>query len=600
MLNLTIPSGRPSSLGPAKPPALPPAPVEAPNIAPALSGSPAIPPAQPPTLPAALSAPAPAPAAADLAPAMQKVTMVAPAPAPQPSTAVLTVVLQLAGAELIPFQDEYQQQLMQVSRNIVINAYPGSTVTVGTAVALSAAAPAPAFSISRRLLSSPDRRGSRVLLQGTAGVQVPVIIQAPRSTVPRVQQTLQGAINSGLYLLSLQAAGMPVQAISAVSGLAPTATSPSSNAVAPISGGPSQPPATGSGGFPPAAIAGVAAGLVVAILVAGAVVVLVRRRRRRRQEPTQKPGQVGATGAFSLVDFFNSSQFGSHPPSSATSSIMPHSPGKGKHVASPIALPKQFLISVDAIKLCKDSATGMLVVLGEGGQGKVYKGVLHRVQDVAIKVVSNNSTSSQARFLREISVTASLRNSNIVPFCGACLYADSVALVMDYMPRGDLFRALAVDHDRQFGWYRRGHKIALGIAKGLVYLHSQDPPILHLDLKSPNVLLDDAYNAKIADVGISKELHGDFTIATSMGTSHWASPEQALHEHVNTASDVYSFGVVLWEICTGERPVIGKRRPLRPEGTQLRPKQTPDCPLEMFQMFIVCGQRSADSGVHQI
>ncbi|KAK9824043.1 hypothetical protein WJX72_007261 [[Myrmecia] bisecta] len=161
-------------------------------------------------------------------------------------------------------------------------------------------------------------------------------------------------------------------------------------------------------------------------------------------------------------------------------------PAQETHMHDNVGLRAENLLLPTDICVYRDPEHQELVVLGEGGQGKVYRGLLHGVQDVAIKIISQEDTSGRAMFLREIAIIESLRSPHIVTFLGACIGRDGVALVMELMPNGSLYEKIATDHDGNFGWYKRGGKIALGVARGLAHLHKQRPPILHLYLKSPN------------------------------------------------------------------------------------------------------------------
>ncbi|KAK9836553.1 hypothetical protein WJX74_003018 [Apatococcus lobatus] len=227
---------------------------------------------------------------------------------------------------------------------------------------------------------------------------------------------------------------------------------------------------------------------------------------------------------------------------------------------------------------------GKPVTLGRGAFGTVYKGTLG-LRTVAIKVVHSTSEEEQARFVQEIARLRVLRDPNIVMFLGASLQASRTVLVMEYLPGGNLWDALGkdvIEHegDRQLQWYRGGHQIALDIARGLFYLH--DKGIVHLDLKTPNILLDEHNNARIADIGLSKVLAGQ-DVQASPGTTLWASPEQIQRKLCSQSSDIYSFGVILWEICSGlplKNRVLG---PLRvPE----------DCPKAVADLVNLCCQQS--------
>ena len=106
----------------------------------------------------------------------------------------------------------------------------------------------------------------------------------------------------------------------------------------------------------------------------------------------------------------------------------------------------------------------------------------------------------------------------------------------------------------------RGQKTALSVAKGLCFLHSKN--IAHLDMKTPNILLNENLAAKIADVGLGKLVAGPGPIATQMGSPMWASPEQLQGYECGLASDIFSFGTILWEVCTGEQPRYRQTRDL--------------------------------------
>ena len=166
------------------------------------------------------------------------------------------------------------------------------------------------------------------------------------------------------------------------------------------------------------------------------------------------------------------------------------------------------------------------------------------------------------------------RHPNIVSFVGASIRDGAPPiLVLECMPRGDLYRAL--DNPRYapvFKWARAlgpdgkprpysgyNRRIALGIARGLAYLHSRG--IVHLDVKSLNVLLAHDLTAKLADCGAARAL-GDrdgATLTSPAGTLAWMAPEIMLGEHATDKADMHSFGVVLWELSTGERPKRGLR-----------------------------------------
>eukprot|EP00884_Botryococcus_braunii_P007070 jgi/Botrbrau1/16364/Bobra.0372s0003.1 len=218
---------------------------------------------------------------------------------------------------------------------------------------------------------------------------------------------------------------------------------------------------------------------------------------------------------------------------------------------------------------------GTVWALGSGTFGKVLKGIRDGVHDVALKISKSNV--SREAFLREVALLKSCRNSNIVQFQGACHVKGRVWLVMEYMPGGNLRNHLAAE--RNWEWGRRAAILALDIARGMAYLHSQN--VIHLDLKSGNVLLTSDGRAKIADVGVAHCLNENRTHCSNlqMGTFAWMAPEIILERRAGFAADVYSFGVILWELVTGKLPVRGRLRELRvPE----------DCPEAVARLFARC------------
>ncbi|KAK9833244.1 hypothetical protein WJX84_000311 [Apatococcus fuscideae] len=237
--------------------------------------------------------------------------------------------------------------------------------------------------------------------------------------------------------------------------------------------------------------------------------------------------------------------------------------------------PKELQIAINS--------EGRPVVLGRGAFGTVYRGILRGMSAVAVKEVNSPNQHHQERFLREIALMRGCYDENIVAFRGAIVGESRTLLVMQYMENGNLYNLLATaqsDNDWSFRWYGRGAAMALDICKGVAFLHSKS--IIHLDLKSPNVLLDEHKKAFVADIGLGKVLGGHDTKA-SAATWYWAAPEQIEGEPCGTAADVFAYGVILWEICSGESPESRYRRPLRvPE----------ECPMHIKTLVESCCSRA--------
>lgn len=143
-----------------------------------------------------------------------------------------------------------------------------------------------------------------------------------------------------------------------------------------------------------------------------------------------------------------------------------------------------------------------------------------------------------------------LRHPNIVLFLGACTKPPNLGLVLEFCSRGSLWSVLQ-NHDINLNWEDR-RKIALDTAKGVFYLHSFKPPILHRDLKSLNLLLDDSFRTKLIDFGWTRKL--DKIMTGKIGTYQWMAPEVISSQNYTEKADVFSFSIILWEIASREPP----------------------------------------------
>lgn len=248
-----------------------------------------------------------------------------------------------------------------------------------------------------------------------------------------------------------------------------------------------------------------------------------------------------------------------------------------------------------SLEICR-RPDGTLWLLGEGACGQVYKALRNGVQDVAVKVLAAPQCNSIAEGIqlqilqKEIQLLHKLSyDPNVVQFYGACLDPVCPMLVLEYMEGGDLHSCIVQDCYPKckgfFRWYKNGARVALDVAKGLVFLHDQQ--VVHNDIKSKNILLTkDAAVAKIADVGTSRILQStacNLSNVPMLCTWPYAAPEQILGSRhaCSTKVDMYSFGVVLWEIATQEVPQRGF----------LRPTQVPnECPKVIEDLITACVQ----------
>ncbi|KAJ8467620.1 hypothetical protein OPV22_030172 [Ensete ventricosum] len=204
-------------------------------------------------------------------------------------------------------------------------------------------------------------------------------------------------------------------------------------------------------------------------------------------------------------------------------------------------------------------------VLGEGGYGIVYRGQLVNGTPVAIKRLLNNLGQAEKEFRVEVEAIGHVRHKNLVRLLGYCVEGTQRMLVYEYVNNGNLEQWLhgAMWERGCLTWDAR-MKIILGTAKALAYLHDAvEPKVVHRDIKSSNILIDEDFNAKVSDFGLAKLLGaGKSHIATRvMGTFGYVAPEYASTGFLNEKSDIYSFGIVFLEAITGRDPVDYRRPP---------------------------------------
>nr|XP_016490734.1 PREDICTED: receptor-like serine/threonine-protein kinase ALE2 isoform X6 [Nicotiana tabacum] len=199
-------------------------------------------------------------------------------------------------------------------------------------------------------------------------------------------------------------------------------------------------------------------------------------------------------------------------------------------------------------------------VLGEGGFGRVYSGVLDDGTKVAVKILKRDDQQGGREFLAEVEMLSRLHHRNLVKLIGICIEERSRCLVYELMPNGSVESHLhGVDKEiSPLDWHAR-MKIALGAARGLAYLHEDSSPrVIHRDFKSSNILLEHDFTPKVSDFGLARAALDEENrhISTRvMGTFGYVAPEYAMTGHLLVKSDVYSYGVVLLELLTGRKPV---------------------------------------------
>lgn len=240
-------------------------------------------------------------------------------------------------------------------------------------------------------------------------------------------------------------------------------------------------------------------------------------------------------------------------------------------------------------------------VLSKGAFGEVWLAQLENKQ-VAVKRILNERRNDEKEiecFAAEIKLMASFYHPKIVAFLGISWNAQNdMCAITEYMAKGDLYGFLKRKVG-QLNW--RDHKIYLAedVADALVYLHSLTPKVIHRDLKSKNILLDDAFRAKLSDFGISRERSLEETMTAGVGTIYWTAPEVLMGKKYTEKADIFSFGIVMSELDTHEVPYADQRDAAgkKIQGMKivqmvlkkgLRPSFTPTCPPIVHELAQRC------------
>lgn len=241
-----------------------------------------------------------------------------------------------------------------------------------------------------------------------------------------------------------------------------------------------------------------------------------------------------------------------------------------QHLLSRKRLSTKISMKIDGVKGFKFKELAMATdyfssstQVGQGGYGKVYKGILSDNTTVAIKRAEEGSLQGQNEFLTEIKLLSRLHHRNLVSLLGYCDEEGEQMLVYEFVSNGTLRDWLSGRTRENLNFALR-LRVALDSAKGILYLHTEaHPPVFHRDIKASNILLDSNMNAKVADFGLSRlapVLDDEGTMPTHVstivkGTPGYLDPEYFLTHKLTDKSDVYSLGVVLLELLTGMQPI---------------------------------------------
>ncbi|KAI3502806.1 hypothetical protein L1887_31132 [Cichorium endivia] len=189
--------------------------------------------------------------------------------------------------------------------------------------------------------------------------------------------------------------------------------------------------------------------------------------------------------------------------------------------------------------------------VASGTFGDLYKGT-YCSQEVAIKVLKPERIDADMlrEFSQEVFIMRKIRHKNVVQFIGACTEPTKLCIVTEFMARGSIYNFL----HKQNGSFKLPLllKISIDISKGMSYLHQNN--IIHRDLKTANLLMDEHEVVKVADFGVARVQTQSGVMTAETGTYRWMAPEVIEHKPYDHKADVFSFGIVLWELLTGEVP----------------------------------------------
>eukprot|EP00257_Ricinus_communis_P015020 XP_015572846.1 proline-rich receptor-like protein kinase PERK15 isoform X1 [Ricinus communis] len=321
-------------------------------------------------------------------------------------------------------------------------------------------------------------------------------------------------------------------------------------------------PPPSSRGLPPGTLAGLIVGIglgAIIVLIAVGIFFIFYRRKKRKEalahlhgpkdnkvtsllRPAPPPGISPVFGPASHEPPLTNSGLGSEKPfASSSPSILGLSQGT---------------FTYEELAMATNGFSDANLI-GQGGFGYVHKGILNDGKVIAIKQLKAGSGQGEREFQAEIEIISRVHHRHLVSLLGYCITGAQRMLVYEFVPNDTLEFHLHGKGRPTMNWSTR-MKIAVGSAKGLAYLHEEcQPKIIHRDIKAANILIDDSFEAKVADFGLAKySLDTDTHVSTRvMGTFGYMAPEYASSGKLTEKSDVFSFGVVLLELITGRRPV---------------------------------------------
>ncbi|WOG91248.1 hypothetical protein DCAR_0310496 [Daucus carota subsp. sativus] len=242
-----------------------------------------------------------------------------------------------------------------------------------------------------------------------------------------------------------------------------------------------------------------------------------------------------------------------------------HVKKSGSLASEYIKMPKEF--SYKQLKLATKKFDSSRII-GHGAFGTVYKGILAETGDIVAVKKCSHSGQGKAEFFSELSIIGTLRHRNLVRLQGWCHEKGEILLVYDYMPNGSLDKAL-FESRMTLQWAHR-KKILLGVASALAYLHQEcENQVIHRDVKSSNIMLDEGFNAKLGDFGLARQIEHDKSpdATVAAGTMGYLAPEYLLTGRATEKTDAFSYGAVVLEVASGRRPIEKDVKRVEKTGT---------------------------------
>ncbi|ESQ35797.1 hypothetical protein EUTSA_v10006940mg [Eutrema salsugineum] len=304
------------------------------------------------------------------------------------------------------------------------------------------------------------------------------------------------------------------------------------------------------------------AGILVVIFIAA--VFFVRRKQKKSASPRSNQKYLPSANVSVNTEGFI--QYRQKPGNGNSSTTQNSSPDTNKSFGNPKpgrGTPDSAVIGTSKILFTYEELSQITegfckkFVIGEGGFGCVYKGILCEGKPIAIKQLKSISAEGYREFKAEVEIISRVHHRHLVSLVGYCISEQHRFLIYEFVPNNTLDYHLHGKDLPVLDWTRRV-KIAIGAAKGLAYLHEDcHPKIIHRDIKSSNILLDDEFEAQVADFGLARlnDTAQSHISTRVMGTFGYLAPEYASSGKLTDRSDVFSFGVVLLELITGRKPV---------------------------------------------